>query len=279
MSIWEAIFFGLVQGLTEFLPISSTAHIVLAGYVTGFTFPGLSFEIYLHLASVLAVILYFHKDLLRITIGALSYLLHRQPGDTIAFRFALYIVIATGITGVLGLIIERSAGNAIKHPIVVASGLLATGLFLLIVDRLPSTTEGRREERMRWWDAVIVGLGQTIAVLPGVSRSGSTLITALLVGLERDTAVRYSFLLAIPVILGSTVLMIPHFQTGLVDQVGIGALSLSFLVSFAATWVGIVWLIQFLKRRRLFWFSIYLFLVSGTLFYIQLRHPGLIVFS
>jgi len=278
MSIWEAVLFGLVQGLTEFLPVSSTAHIVLVSYATGLHFPGLSFEIFLHLASLLAVATYFRRDLWFVIDGFVRFLVTRGGSDPVPFRFGCYIVIATVITGVLGLNLNHFAGGFIKHPWVVASGFFGTACLLLWMDRIQGC--GTREiGAIRTLDAVIIGIGQAISVVPGVSRSGSTLIVALLLGLERETAVRFSFLLAMPVILGSTVLMVPHFQEGMLEQVGWLPLGVSFLVSAVATWVGIVWLINFLRRSRLFWFSVYLFILSGTLFFVHWHDPDRITFE
>jgi undecaprenyl-diphosphatase len=278
MSFWEAVLFGLVQGLTEFLPVSSTAHIVLVSYATGLHFPGLSFEIFLHLASLLAVAAYFRRDLWFVIKGFVRFPLTRGASDPVPFRFGCYIVIATVITGVLGLTLNHFAGASIKHPWVVASGFFGTACFLLWMDRIQA--RGKRQlGEIRTLDAVMIGIGQAISVVPGVSRSGSTLIVALLLGLERETAVRFSFLLAMPVILGSTVLMVPHFQEGMLGEVGWFPLAVSFLVSLIATWVGIVWLISFLRRSRLFWFSVYLFILSGTLFFLHWSDPERITFE
>lgn len=278
MSFWEAVLFGLVQGLTEFLPISSTAHIVLVSYATGLRFPGLSFEIFLHLASLLAVAAYFRKDLWFVIQGFVRFLFTRGGSDPIPFRFGCYIVIATLVTGVLGLTLNHFAGATIKHPWVVASGFFCTACFLLWMDRVQA--RGRRDlADMRTIDALIIGTGQALSVVPGVSRSGSTLIVSILLGLQRETAVRFSFLLSIPVILGSTVLMVPHFQEGMLAQVGWLPLFISFVVTIIATWVGIVWLISFLRQSRLFWFSLYLFILSGTLFFLHWSDPDRIIFD
>ncbi|OIJ20373.1 undecaprenyl-diphosphatase UppP [Anaerobacillus alkalidiazotrophicus] len=258
MSIIEAIIFGIVQGLTEFLPISSTAHIVITQLILGTPFPGLTFEIYLHIASVFAVMIYFRKDLIEVIIGFFSYFKTRSKKNRIQFFFGIYILIATVITGVLGMLLKDFVGDSMKTPPYIAGALIVTGLGLIFIERVHQYG-ARTEKDMNFFDAIVVGLGQTLAVLPGISRSGATLITALLVGLERDTAVRYSFLLVIPVILGSTVLAVGDVSSEIFAAIGTPALIVSFITTFIFSWIGIVWLIDFLKRSKLIYFAIYCF--------------------
>ena len=261
MSYWEAILFGIVQGITEFLPISSTAHIVITGYFLGRTYPGLSFEIFLHLASVLAVLLYFQRDLRGLIAGFFRYVFRREANDRGSFFFGIYILVATAITGVLGILLTERIGDAMKQPPFVAAMLALTGVFVVFTERV-KRYGNRTESAMTMRDAVVVGLVQTVAVLPGVSRAGSTLIAALLSGLSRETAVRYSFLLAVPVILGSSVLALGDLQDGLFARIGWGPLLAGFLSTFVFSLIGIVWLIEFLKRRKLIWFAAYLFALA-----------------
>ncbi len=262
MSYWEAVLFGLVQGLTEFLPISSTAHLIFTEKLLGHSFPGLAFEIYLHLASVLAVIVFYRNDILQLIRHSVSWLMHRRDEDLPHFRFALMIVIATVITGVIGVSVKDWLDDSIKSLTVMGCSLIVTGIFLFIIERIRSG-EGRGMAAMRWSDSLWVGLGQAVAVIPGISRSGSTLVAALWVGLERETAVRYSFLLAIPVIAGSSVIGLKDATSG---DFGLsaGVLAVSFVVSFFASLAGIIWLLNFVRKQRLTWFAAYC-LVVGTI--------------
>ncbi len=266
MSLWEAILFGIVQGLTEFLPISSTAHIVITQHLLGIQFPGLAFEVFLHLASVLAVIYYFRRELIELIAGFLRYMVKRNPEDKPLFLFGCYIVVATLITGVLGYALQKGMGDSLKAPLVISISLALTGTFLILIERV-KVLGNRKVEDMTWLDSIIVGLGQTIAVLPGISRSGATLITALWCGLERETAVRFSFLLAIPVILGSSVLMLDAVNVETVKDIGILPLILAFLSSLVFSVVGIIWLIAFLKRSRLIYFALYCFGMALFVFF------------
>lgn len=266
MSYWEALLFGIVQGLTEFLPISSTAHLVIVQHLLGLEFPGLAFEIFLHLGSVLAVIFYFRADLQSLIAGFFRYLAKRKMEDRPHFFFGLYIVVATLITGSLGLLLQKMIGDALKSPLVIAAALATTGVFLLLIERYRKEG-GRDAGQMGWRDAVLVGLGQTIAVLPGISRSGATLIVALGCGLSRDTAVRYSFLLSIPIILGSCVLAVGEVDAAVIARLGVGPLLLAFIACLLCSVAGIVWLIAFLKRSKLFYFAIYCFVAAAGVFF------------
>lgn len=274
MEIWQALIFGLVQGLTEFIPISSTAQIIITGYILDIHFAGLAFEILLHLASVIAVTFYFRRELWHLILGFLDYLMTRNTDNRPAFFFGLYIVVATFITGFLGILIMKVAGDAIKSPVMVGGGLCLTAALLVFIERI-HTIGHRRDAQMRFSDSIWVGLGQTLAVIPGISRSGSTLIAALWIGLNRETAVRYSFLLAIPVILGSSVLGFRGMQQGVLDGISPIALGVAFFASLIASWISIRWLINFLNKGRLIYFAAYC-LVMG-LFVIFTFDPGAVL--
>ncbi|WP_078391290.1 undecaprenyl-diphosphatase UppP [Shouchella patagoniensis] len=266
MSLLEAIILGLVQGLTEFLPISSSAHLIIVQSMFNMTFDGFSFEILLHLASVLAVILYYRNDLIEIIRGFFAFFKNRTPQNKSMFFFAIYLVVATAITGIAGIMFEDYISETFKAPIFIALALVVTGLFLIIIERF--VRHGNRTEKeMTIWDSIFVGLGQCLALVPGLSRSGTTLIVGMFAGLSKETAVRFSFLLSIPVILGSSVLAIDDLTSGvLLEQTEILALSLSFIVTFIASWLGIVFFINLVRRSKLVYFAIYCFIVAILVF-------------
>ncbi len=272
MHLIEALIFGIVQGISEFLPISSTAHIIIAELLLGYNFPGLAFEIYLHIASVFAVMLYFRNELWAVITGFLSYFRVKSAENRVHFLFGIYIIIATAITGVLGIILKSLVVDIMKTPGFIAAALLVTGTALIFIERFKEYGD-RKEENMTYLDAVLVGLAQTVAVLPGISRSGSTVIVALWAGLERETAVRYSFLLVIPAILGSTVLAIGEVSLEIWVAVGTVPLVVSFLASFVFSWIGIVWLIDFLKKGRLFYFAVYCFIIAFLVYFFVQEIP------
>ncbi|WP_059103556.1 undecaprenyl-diphosphatase UppP [Shouchella shacheensis] len=262
MDLFEAIVLGLVQGISEFLPISSTAHLILVQSLFNTSFEGLSFEILLHLASVLAVILFYRKDLIEIIRGFFAYFTDRSAQNKTMFFFGLYIIIATGITGVAGILFEDYISETFKAPVFIALALAVTGLFLIIIERF-IRHGNRTEKEMTFLDSIVVGLGQTLALIPGLSRSGTTLIAGMFAGLSKETAVRYSFLLSIPVILGSSVLAIGDLSSGaLLASTGVLELSAAFVVAFVSSWLGIVWLISLLRKSKLMYFAVYCFAVA-----------------
>lgn len=264
MNWWEALFLGAVQGITEFLPVSSSAHLVVAQELIGLSFEGLAFEVFLHFASLLAVLIFFREDVYKIVVGFAQYMLTRQPVYKNSFKFGVYLIVATLITGVLGVLLEDLIGESLKSMTTIAVALFLTGVFLYLIERVKKYGH-RRAEQMTIKDAIWVGLGQTISVIPGISRAGSTLVVALWCGLEKETAVRFSFLLSIPVILGSTVLMFPEMSTGQFHT-GTTELILSFIASFIFAMIGIKWLIEFLKRSKLIYFTYYCFFMSAVVF-------------
>ena len=266
MSVIEAILFGLVQGLTEFIPVSSTAHIVIMGYVLDVQTPGLTFEIFLHFASLLAVIIYFHKDLIQLATGSLrSFRAGAMEEDFVARRMVIYLGVATVITGVLGTILMKLLGDSIKSPMIVICALLTTAILLVLVERAKKLGD-RGPGNLGLLDAIVVGLAQTVAILPGISRAGSTLIAGLALGMNRVTAVRFSFLLSIPVLAGSAVLALKDVSGGELAEIGAVALAVSFLVSFLASLASIIWMIRMLGQRRLYWFSVYLVILAVYVF-------------
>jgi undecaprenyl-diphosphatase len=258
MSLIEAILFGLIQGITEFVPISSSAHMVILGYALNIRTPGLTFEIYLHFASLLAVLVYFRRDLWQLVLGSLrSFRQGATPEDRQARNLVLYLGIATAITGVLGTLLQNALGESIKSPPLVGGALLLTAVLLVVVERARAIGD-RGPGNLRALDAILIGLAQTVAIIPGISRAGSTLIAGLALGMNRVTAVRFSFLLAIPVLAGSSLLALRDISAGDLAEIGTGALVISFAASFLASMASIVWLIRMLKNQRLYWFSFYL---------------------
>lgn len=167
--------------------------------------------------------------------------------------------------------LEDILGERLKTPAMIAGSLAITGVFLILIEHVFQTGT-RKEQDMRPSDALIVGIAQSLAVIPGISRSGSTLIAALWIGLNRETAVRYSFLLSIPVIMGSSLLTLDDIQGGMFAAIGWGPLLAAFMTSFVCSIIGIVWLIDFLNRSRLIYFAIYCFVAA--LFVILFLDPA-----
>ncbi|WP_179295530.1 undecaprenyl-diphosphate phosphatase [Bacillus sp. FJAT-45350] len=256
MNWFEALLLGIIQGVTEFLPISSSAHLILAEKLLGLEVGStLSFEVLLHLSSLIAVICFFWKDLIIIIRDFFSYSLKKKQESYGNYRFVWLMVIATVITMIVGKSVEMVLEERITNTATIGASLIITGIFLILIEH--GITPGKRTEReMTWKDGVIVGLGQALAVIPGISRAGSTLIASLWCGLSKETAVRYSFLLSIPVIAGISIIKLPELSTGQFEPF-LFELSIAAIASFVFAIIGIKWLIQMLNNAKLSYFAVY----------------------
>ncbi|GAB4263292.1 MAG: undecaprenyl-diphosphatase UppP [Deferrisomatales bacterium] len=244
----HSVLLGLLQGLTEFLPVSSSGHLVLAqSLIPGFHQPGVVFDVLLHAGTLLAVLVYFRED-----VAALLACLGPR-GDTVHRRLLGLLVVATVPTGVIGVAFKDSLETLFHAPRAAAGALLVTGALLWASEALARPRDPL--ERFGASRAVTVGVVQGLAIVPGISRSGSTIATAALLGVRGEDAARFSFLLSIPAILGAVVLESPHLR-GL-D----GAQAASYLPGVAAAFVAGLWAIRFLmgaiRKRRFRWFALY----------------------
>lgn len=261
MNILEAIILGIVQGATEFLPVSSSGHLVLVPYLLRMAEPGLSMIAIVHEGTLLAVLVYFRRDIWAIIKGVLEGLWQRQPLGTVEARLGWFIAVGSIPAGVAGLLFESFFEDVFGKPAIAAGFLLVTAVFLIVGERLLS---GKKElAHMSWLDAIIVGVFQMFALFPGVSRSGSTIVAGLIRGLDRETAARFSFLLGIPAILGAGLLSV-------VDILQAGTLAsewpimLAGFVAAAVTgYACIHFLLTWLKQRNLYIFVVYVVLMSA----------------
>ncbi len=243
MDTLQAALLALVQGLTEFLPVSSQAHLVLYSLMTGQAYQGLDFDIILHFGSLVAVVTYFRHELLVMGRDWLSSLTTRK--NTADARLAWLIIIGTLPAGVLGLLLKDLAEVALRSPLIMALSLIVFGLVLGWADW---RHRGERDEySLGVRDAVIVGLAQALALIPGTSRSGITMTAGLFLGMSREAATRFSFLLSVPIIAAAGLL-------GLLDvaQDGIDASLLPMLIGFVvavlSTYACIHYFLAFIRR-------------------------------
>lgn len=267
MTVWEALVLGVVQGLTEFLPVSSSGHLVVASHLFGLTGaenPGLLFDVTVHVGTLAAVFVAYGKDLwqvIRASVCAVPHLVRGRFKEAFASPYArlgAMIVLGTIPTGLMGILLKDTFESLFDSPRAVGFAFLVTGTFLWFAGRrlalrghpgpgaMAAGGEATRPVRttggMRVWDALTVGIAQGLAITPGISRSGSTIAAGLFLGLERELAARFSFLLAVPAILGAVVLELRH---------GLPAATLSptpFLVGFAAAGVSGYLALRFLLR-------------------------------
>ncbi|PYZ98639.1 hypothetical protein CR205_08685 [Alteribacter lacisalsi] len=256
MTWLEALIIGFVQGISEFLPISSSAHLLIAERVLGISYhdPTLTFEILLHFASLLAVLVYFRKELLNLAENTLKYVLKRENEHKNDFRFVLLLLISTVVTFAVGKMLENTLGSGITNFSLIAAALIITGIFLVFIEH-GGFKERKAQGDISIRDACWIGVAQAIAVIPGISRAGSTLVGAMMLGLKKEEALRYSFLLSIPIISGLTLLKLTSLDT--LADTSILSLGVAFASAFVFALAGIRWLISMVQRTRLSYFAVY----------------------
>jgi len=269
MEYWQAFVLGIVQGLTEFLPISSTAHLKVVPAIFGWKDAGLSFDAVIQLGSIAAVVGYFWKDLSNITLGSIKAVRSQNYKSQ---EFKLAVAIALGTIPILfgGLLIKIFVPDYDKSPlrsltsIAIASIVMSSLLALAEILGQRGKTEKRQFHRVRVIDGILMGVAQTMALVPGVSRSGSTLTAGLFLGLDRVAATRFSFLLGIPAItIGGLVELISLIKKGFGD-VGVGQLAIGLFSSVIFSYLAIAWLLKFFQTHTT-WVFVGYRLIFGAL--------------
>jgi undecaprenyl-diphosphatase len=253
ISVLQAGLYGIVQGLTEFLPISSTAHLrILQAWINpdisqpGFT----AFTAVIQLGTMAAVVLFFWRELLHVTVAWLRGLVDRQVRDTLEYRMGWYLILATIPVGVFGLIFKDQITTGARNLWLIASALIVLALVLGVAERLGSRT--RSEEDITTRDALVVGTAQSLALIPGVSRSGSTITAGLFRGLDRVTAARFSFLLSVPAVVASG--LFEAKDIGKPGAPGMGITLVATVISFGVGLASIAWLLRYISRHSTFLF-------------------------
>jgi len=268
VTVWQALVLGIVQGLTEFLPISSSAHLILVPWLFGWPEPGLAFNVALHLGTLSAVLVYFSGDLLTIARGWLTGLAQRRPLGSPEARIGWAVLIGSVPAGVVGVLLNdaidqyfHSGGGGTLAIGLTAVLLMALGAALWLAERAGRRSRSLTEVGLR--DGFLVGVAQALALLPGVSRSGSTITAGLFLGFQRAAAARFSFILGIPAIVGAGMLETMHLlRTGLPASE-----RTLFVVGMAASavtgFLAIAFLLRFLQRRSTGVFVLYRFLLGA----------------
>jgi undecaprenyl-diphosphatase len=254
LTLWFAALLGLVEGLTEFLPVSSTAHLRIVPALLGVPDPGAAFTAVIQVGALGAVVVYFVPDFVRM-IRALA--TDRRSPDA---RLAVAIVLGTIPIGIAGLVLKRYITGSFRSLWVVAVALIVVGIVMAVADR--AARHERTIARLTLVDALIIGVAQACALVPGVSRSGATIVAALALGFRRDDAARFSFLLSVPAIAAAGVF---ELKDALHDIHGAAPLALATAVAFVSGYASIAWLLRFLRTRTLLGFSIYRVLAGAAL--------------
>ncbi len=249
MNVLEAILLGLLQGVTEFLPISSTAHLRVFPALLGRPDPGAAFTAVLQLGSLVAVIGFFLRELA----GMLSALLDPARRRGPEARQLLYLLVGTIPIGIAGLSFRHAVEGPLRSLQVIAVALIVVAILMAVADRLAS---GQRDlDQVVLRDALLIGLAQALALVPGVSRSGITLVAGMALGLRRDAAARFSFLLSVPAIGAAGVFELPKVIGA--QGIGVGPLALGLTAAAVSGYFSIAWLLRFLRTHATTPFVVY----------------------
>lgn len=261
MELLKAIVLGIVQGLTEFLPISSSGHLVIGSELLNFNDPGISFEVFLHLGSLLAVIIAFRSEIKSMLQALFSSDAQRKADPELgrSFMWNIYVVVATIPAVFAGLFLKDSIEAIFDNILVTFTMLAVTGTIMLLTRQLSEKAIPVNCPR-----ALLIGVAQATAIMPGLSRSGSTIFTGMLLGINRETAAKFSFIMSIPAILGASVLKLSDMMTTPPTGDTVLNLMAGTVASFISGYLAIVLLMHIVRQGRLHWFGLYCFFVSAV---------------
>jgi len=265
VSIVDAVILAIVQGLTEFLPVSSSGHLVLGREILGVANQGddVAFEVVVHFGTFLAVLMVYWQDIKALLSTFFSTVM--KPATLPSayqtnskFKLSILMILAMIPAGIVGLFFEEELASLFGNPKLVAGMLILTGLILFFtrwVSKNATTV-------LNPWRAILIGMAQAVAIIPGVSRSGSTISTALLLGIDRKEAARFSFIMVLPLIFGALILQLLKLNEMGIDQAGIETLLAGLVTSFVIGWASLKWLIGMLERGHFHWFAYYCFAIG-----------------
>jgi undecaprenyl-diphosphatase len=262
MTTFQALVLGLIQGLSEFLPISSSAHLALAPWFFGWPDPGLAFDVALHFGTLVAVLWYFRAEWGKL-IAALVSIIRNRRVQTVEEKRLVFLIIATIPGAMGGLLLEKKAETAFRAPALIASALIVMGIVLWAVDRF--SRMDRNITGMRWLDALLIGISQVFALIPGVSRSGSTITTGRLFKFDRQSAAVFSFLMSMPIIAAAVVLEVPKAlrTEGLSAPLIVGVLAAAI-----SGWLAIAVLMRYVTRHSYGIFALYRVLLGIVVLFV-----------
>ena len=245
MEIYQALILGIVQGLTELLPISSSAHLTIIPWIFNWNIPE-AFDVALHFGTLLAIVLYFFKDWMELIKGGYKYVVKKEK--TVQGRMFWYIVLATIPGGIVGYLLDHFLNGVLNRPIIIAIALIVMGIILYVVDK--NAKRKVKYDEMTLKQTFLIGVSQALAFIPGVSRSGITITTARAMGVTREAAAKYTFLLSTPIVFAATVLKFKDFVFNLPFIVGVVS---SFIVGLLV----IKFLLKYLQKGSFKAFAIY----------------------
>ncbi|HEX2122467.1 MAG TPA: undecaprenyl-diphosphatase UppP [Thermoanaerobaculia bacterium] len=264
MSIIEAIVLGLVQGLTEFIPISSTGHLKIVPELLGWGDPGAAASAVIQFGTILAVIIYFFKDIVRLTAGFFRGLVSRKPFGDPDSREAWYVIFATIPIVIVGILLEEQIEGVFRGTWVVTFQLVFIAVLMQVAEAYAKRRGFRTREDFNAKDAWIIGAGQCIALIPGSSRSGTTIMTALFRRVPHDYAARFSFVMSIPAITAAGVFQMFDAKEELA-RIGTTPIVVSIVVAFISGWASIWFLLRYLRTHTTHVFIYYRYVLGAIL--------------
>ncbi len=260
MELLKAIILGLVQGLSEFLPISSSGHLVIFAEILNFHEEGIAFEVFVHLGTLLSIFVAFRKELIQMIIAFFVVPL-KKSDDVILkeyYRWDLYVIVATIPAVIVGLFFKDQIESAFSNVLFIYFMLAVTGLIMTVTPFLKG-----RGAPFKFSNTFVIGIAQAIAILPGISRSGSTIFTGLAFGIDRDKVARFSFIMSIPAVFGAVLLKTKDLIQVGIDSSGMLNYAAGTMVAFVSGYFAIIWLLDIVKKGKLQWFGYYCFAVSA----------------
>jgi len=258
LELFKAMVLGTIQGLTEFLPVSSSGHLVIGSELMNFQEQGVAFDVFVHLGTLLAVVIVFRRELVEMVKAPFAFFSGEKNDSTRRFFLMdIYVIVATLPAVAVGLFLKDSVEAVFGNILVVYSMLVVTGILMITAGYLPS-----KDKPITWFRSLLVGCAQACAILPGLSRSGSTIFAGVALGVDREKIARFSFIMSIPAILGAAVLQLGELaqnplQASALLHIGAGAIMAAISGYFA-----IKLLLDVIRRNRLQWFGYYCLIVA-----------------
>ena len=265
MSMIQGIVLGVFQGIAEFLPISSSGHLAVLQHLFGLEDVPLLFDVFLHLATLLSVVLFFRKKIWELLCSFARIFIPAKKPDEVQIenqkenkKYILAIILATIVTGIMGVISSKFVENV---PVrIICAGFIVTAVFLVlssVVEKKSGTITGDEKNSVTWIQSLIIGFAQGVGTLPGISRSGSTISGALFCGVPRSRAGEFSFIVSIPAILGAFILEAKDLGE-VASSIGFDVVIGGCAAAFASGYLSLTWLMKLIKKGRLEWFACYL---------------------
>jgi len=268
LELLKAVILGLVQGLSEFLPVSSSGHLVLAAEILNFNQEGIAFEVFVHFGTLLAVLIAFNEEIIRMILAPYRVWIKKSTNneDHEFLRWDLYVILGSIPAALVGFLLKDQIESLFSDPLAVIVFLGLTGCIMFVSQFLKKTSTTLNLPR-----SFLIGIAQACAILPGISRSGITIVTGMALKINREKVAKFSFILSIPAILGATILQVsdlihhPPSSSELINLIT-GA-----LIAFGSGYFAILWLMDIVKKGKLEWFGYYCFLISfiGLIWYIS----------